>query len=288
MNVEINLLPKKPVKKRMLFYVFSGLLILFLLAFIYAYLQKQNLEREQDHLVQELETVQLLQEAERNQELETGSDEERLDRTVELLTSQNKSTPRLLSTFVAQLPERGFFTWFQYEEPGTVNLDVQFESQREAASYLHALNEHYIVDEAMITDLTTEELDENEDTVTMTELPRYHASYTISVNMPVYTNVERWDELEAENEQVREEEIEDELEEEMQQESEGGFQPSQDNQDNEDVFEDDSEQEIQEGVDNDDLDNFDDDQEGMDPFDNDVEEEQEDMFEDDEIEEEES
>lgn len=205
MNVEINLLPKKPVKKRMVFYVFSGLLLMFLLVFVFAYLYEQNLQREQSQLEQEIQTVRLLQEAESNQERNSASEEKSLDTIVELVESQRKPTTRLLQTLVEQLPERGFFTNFQYQEPGSVNLTVQFESQREAASYLHTLNEHFIVEEAMINDLTTEELIVNEGTMNESIMPRYLASYTISIHMPVYAYEERWNELDEEREKELEE-----------------------------------------------------------------------------------
>jgi len=206
MNVEINLLPKKPVKKRLMIYIFSGLLLMFLLIFIFAYVYQQNLQREQSQIEQEIATVRLLQEATSNEEQSSASEEQRLEMTVELLESQGKPTTRLLQTLVEQLPERGFFISFQYEESGTVNLDVQFESQREAASYLHALNDHFIVDEAMINDLITEELIVNEDTANESVMPRYHASYSILIDMPVFSNVDKWDELDEENEERLEEE----------------------------------------------------------------------------------
>jgi type IV pilus assembly protein PilN len=212
MNVEINLLPKKPVKKRLLFYVFSGLLLMFILVFMFAYLYQQNLEREQNQLEQEIQTVRLLQEAETNKEKSSPSEEKRLDKTVELLQNQRKPTTRLLQTLVEQLPKRGFFTMFHYQDPGTVNLNVQFESQREAASYLHALNEHFIVEEAMINDLTTEEMIVNEDTMNESIMPRYNASYTISIYMPVYSNVDKWDELDEEKEESLEGELGDNFE----------------------------------------------------------------------------
>ncbi|WP_416151357.1 PilN domain-containing protein [Salipaludibacillus sp. HK11] len=205
MNVEINLLPKKPVRKRIFIYLFSSLLIIFIIVFIFAFLYQQNLEREQEHLEQEIHTVRLLQEATRNQEQDSSSEEKRLDTIVELLESQRKPTTRLVSTLAEQLPERGFFTNFHYQQPSTVNVDVQFESQREAASYLHALNAHFLFEEVMINDVTTEDLfvPEDEDSADESVMPRYNASYTITINMSVFSNVDLWDELveERENEQ---------------------------------------------------------------------------------------
>ncbi|WP_280769779.1 PilN domain-containing protein [Salipaludibacillus daqingensis] len=239
MNVEINLLPKKPEKKRLFFYIVISLLIMLLIGFTMAFVYQQNLEREERQLDADIETILLLQEAERGQEQSSASEEQRLEKTVDVLESQRRSTTRLLDLLVKKLPERGFFTRFEFQEPGTVNLDVQFETQREAASYLHALNDHFIVEEAMINDVTTEELILNEDEQNQSVLPRYNASYTISIYMPIFSSVERWDDLEQERSNLVEEELDD-----PEQESDDGDLSDNEQEENRNLFSDD---EIEEG-----------------------------------------
>lgn len=194
-NVEINLLPEKPAKRRLLLYIFSSLIIVLLLLFIPAFIYQQNLESQKERLEDEIHNLTLRQEAKSSESTGTGSEERRLDEKIESLESVNRSTVRLLNNLTSQLPERGFFLRFEYEDFNAVTLDVQFDTQREAAGYLRALNRLPVVQDAMIDEINTEELGDGTGEADEDALPRYHAVYSIVLDGTVFSNEAKWDDL---------------------------------------------------------------------------------------------
>lgn len=212
MNVEINLLPKKARKNRFHIILLFLVLLIVVLMFIFTYFYQQNLEQTKRHLDIEIQQTIALQVSLEQQATGADSEFNEFATIVERLESDQKPISRLLEVLVSQLPDRGFMLEFEYGNEGIITTDVQFDSQREAASYLHALDGLTVVQEAMVDEIQTEDLSENEVQGSGEMLPRYIATYTINLNTDVLSNVEFWEELDddEQEEDVNEETDENE------------------------------------------------------------------------------
>ena len=87
-----------------------------------------------------------------------------LKNAVEWANSYPIQTIPVMQHLTGLLPERGFIQTFGYTEAGTVTLSVQFDSSREAAYFLENLNESDWIDEANLSSLTAQEVEEAEET----------------------------------------------------------------------------------------------------------------------------
>ncbi|SER92363.1 PilN domain-containing protein [Salipaludibacillus aurantiacus] len=193
MSVEINLLPEKRARKG-LFYIYgsAALLLLVVLLFTLAISYQQNLLKEQERLTVQADEVREQQEAERSKVAGTDAEAEQLESVIEKLEAQRNPTTSLLNILVGNLPERGFFLEFQFENPGHINLDAQFETQRGASSYLHEINQLPAVEEATIEEIKGEELLPDDGTFTGDEMPRYHVSFSIRLYEHIFNDYENW------------------------------------------------------------------------------------------------
>ncbi|WP_100373638.1 PilN domain-containing protein [Bacillus sp. FJAT-45037] len=181
--VEINLLPRKE-KKQLNGLVFmvglTSLLVLSVIAlFLYSMSVKSDIQTIETD-ISSVETERLIKEIELEDTTETTSIEE-IEQAIEWVKSQDISTSKLLSFFVSQLPERGYFREYTYVDSGAVQLKIQFDTQREVASYLHQLNESDWVTEATLLTIVVEEISENEEIDPV--LPRYVADFAVQMDM---------------------------------------------------------------------------------------------------------
>ncbi|RKL65912.1 hypothetical protein CR203_17720 [Salipaludibacillus neizhouensis] len=213
MNVEINLLPKKARGNRIQLLLLFLLIITMMMVVVFAFLFHQNQEQRSQQLEREIENVREMQQVITARQANMGSDGSKLESAVEELEGQRKPISRLLETFVRQLPERGFIETFEYQEEGIITADIQFDEQREAASFLHAVDELVVVEEAMIDEMLAEEIIFNEDEWNEEVLPRYIASFTITLDTKMLLSPDLWEEqLEDELEEVLDEGMEGENE----------------------------------------------------------------------------
>jgi Tfp pilus assembly protein PilN len=170
MLVEINLLPQKERGKKALVLMLVSFAI-FLIAVGGVYLwQIQQVRSDIAAVDQQIDTTKKLAEIEQNN---AGNNEAQLSVTVlknavSWADNYPIQTVPVMQHLTALLPERGFIQSFGYTEAGTVTLSVQFDSSREAAYFLDNLNESDYIDEASLSSLAAQELEEAKETTTTT------------------------------------------------------------------------------------------------------------------------
>lgn len=170
MLVEINLLPKKERgKKGLVIMLVSFVAVLLIVGGAYFW-QIQLVKSDIAAVDSQIGTTKKLAEIEQKN---AGKNAATLSITVlknavEWAESYPIQTVPVMQHLTALLPERGFIQSFGYTEAGTVTLSVQFDSSREAAYFLDNLNESDWIDEASLSSLTAQEIDEAKNTETNT------------------------------------------------------------------------------------------------------------------------
>ncbi|UTR11243.1 hypothetical protein MM300_02605 [Evansella sp. LMS18] len=202
MNIEINLLPEKPKRNLAFIIAAVSLFVASVLVLVLGIFHYQNVQRELVWTENEISTVQQLQEIELSEDRHTPETAD-LEASVIYLEENQILASRVLSHLVSLLPEQGFFTSYEFSEAGIVTISAQFETQRGAASYLHHLTLSELTENAMLNEITTNDItaDMEGELVTAEYLPRYNADYTITMNMELVRNIEEW-----EAEQIEEQE----------------------------------------------------------------------------------
>jgi type IV pilus assembly protein PilN len=184
MLVEINLLPEKEKRNKLLLIILIVVSIAFIAAMIVGYLVYESKSQTVENIEKEIEFTIALREIEEQRLVaeENIEDFNELMAKVDWISSQRISLVFLLEHLVSLLPERGYFMNYQYTDQGTVSINVQFDTPREAASYLHQLNESPFITKAALQNLTTDELTDEETSDRFRFLPRYRANYTVEIN----------------------------------------------------------------------------------------------------------
>lgn len=185
MLVDINLLPKKEEKNRslLMLFIIIGMVLgvgLFSILYFANGLEKKTATTEQKITsTKQLLEIAQLQLADLNQ----SSAVSELENAVKWADDYPVESVTLLQRLTAMLPERGFIQTFSYQAPGTVTLQVQFDTNREAAYFLNNLNDADWVTGASLQGLTTSEIEEDEATETDKEyVPRYVGQYALQIN----------------------------------------------------------------------------------------------------------
>lgn len=155
MLVEINLLPQKERKKFAFFMVLAGLLALFLLTGAFYFYQISSMNKNIEGVNSEIAMTQKIREKEeaKNQSVESSSSVTQLKSAIEWANTYPIHTIPVMRHLTSLLPERGFIQSFGYTEAGTVTLTVQFDSPREAASFLNNLHESKWISDAKLSSL---------------------------------------------------------------------------------------------------------------------------------------
>ncbi|MEW9053309.1 MAG: PilN domain-containing protein [Neobacillus sp.] len=170
MLVEINLLPQKERGKKGLILMLVSFAVLFIaVGGVYLW-QIQQVRSDIAAVDRQIDTTKKLAEIEQNN---AGNNEAQLSVTVlknavSWADNYPIQTVPVMQHLTALLPERGFIQTFGYTEAGTVTLSVQFDNSREAAYFLDNLNESDYIDEASLSSLTAQELEEAKETATTT------------------------------------------------------------------------------------------------------------------------
>ncbi|TFE01020.1 PilN domain-containing protein [Jeotgalibacillus salarius] len=180
-QISINLLPKKQKKQRFrmafIIPIIAVLVLLTATVFVLQWSKGEELERIDSQLSQAQQEKALLEQQNQRNESVGGIDQ--LESAIQFMESYPIPTVEVLNHFTELLPERGFFESFQYTDTGLITLTVQFDMSREAAFYLHQLEQSEKVTQASLQSIVTEELDSaGSDEV----LPRYVAQYTVMLN----------------------------------------------------------------------------------------------------------
>lgn len=186
MLVDINLLPHKTRRSPAILFLTVILFLLTIIAFIIGFFLYQGHKQELETIKSETEFTIKLREIEEEKQLSDSevTDFDRLELKKEWILGQQISVVFLLNHFVSLLPERGFFQNYTYSDQGNVNISVQFDTAREAANYLHQLNQSSYILEATLQNLTTSPTEVAEENVDSQSdiLPRYTATYQVTVN----------------------------------------------------------------------------------------------------------
>ncbi|MGX1982494.1 type IV pilus assembly protein PilN [Thermolongibacillus altinsuensis] len=189
MLVEINLLPKKEPKSR-LFLILVTVLALFCLvsgAIFYVFMGKMENRIEQlKARLDETKALRIAEEQKMSSDQWFGSAQQ-LEEAVKWAEQYPLETVRILRELIKLLPERGFIMNFSYQEKETIQLTVQFDTNREAAAYVKALSEAPFVTDVKLTSLTIAQQQESdaeqqESKIEEETMPRYIGQFQLKLN----------------------------------------------------------------------------------------------------------
>ncbi|WP_010678294.1 PilN domain-containing protein [Bacillus timonensis] len=179
MLIEINLIPEKDKKKVSIIIPTLIIILLAALAGFFLTMQYKQVKQDLSTAQNNIETVNELIALEGNHG-EPISDMTELQNVVEWAENDPISTVFMLQELSALLPERGFIMNFTYNDDGSVQLTVQFDSNREIAFFLKNVNDSLYVSDATLTQVTTTEYENltNETVV----VPRYTADFVLMMD----------------------------------------------------------------------------------------------------------
>ncbi|MGB3261502.1 hypothetical protein [Paenisporosarcina sp.] len=196
MLVDINLLSEKE-RDRPAFVVAAILLILIGLVTGLVFYLLGNSYASKQQVIAAQSTEVLSQQASIKEQMLTTvalNDTQKLQKTVDWVEAYQYDTLPLIRQLTALLPERGFFMNFSFTSPNVAEINVQFDTSREAAFYLMQLKASEMITEVKLTSLTYQPMEEPEaeseeeasaGTTTTIEqaepvMPRYLASYSLT------------------------------------------------------------------------------------------------------------
>ncbi|WP_078379524.1 PilN domain-containing protein [Sutcliffiella halmapala] len=176
--VEINLLPRKQARNittPLVYGICTFFVILVVVSFfVFSTLVNQDLNKAE----QELQAAQALR-VEKEEAIlkpQSSSSIQRLENTIVWAEEYPVEMVPVMQELVRLLPSRGFVQNFTYSETGTLNVTVQFDESRDAAYYLHHLNEASYFKVVNLTSISTSTIDEE---ASNDVLPRYIAQYDL-------------------------------------------------------------------------------------------------------------
>lgn len=193
MLVEINLLPKKESRNTALFVLAGVLLFIFLVGVGITVWFGQSYKGKTERVNQELTTIKQLIDIQQEKVIssESVNSLDELEKAVKWAEEYPIETVPILRELTALLPDRGFVQTFAYNEAGTIELFVQFDTSREASYYLKTmLDADWVEDVKLISVVAmelTEEGVEQEVPKLRNErfLPRYLAEFEVILNKEV-------------------------------------------------------------------------------------------------------
>ncbi|MDF2606483.1 MAG: fimbrial assembly family protein [Bacillales bacterium] len=163
MLVEINLLPKKEQKRRTLLVLSILVTILLISVAVSTFLLSRAYDVKIVSLTKQLTLFkQTLEKKDKGkaEELNNNSKDSyvALESAVAWAEGYPVKTVPILRKLISLLPESGRLQTFQYSEVGTVNITVQFETSREAATYLRSLLDCNWLSETKLRTLTANKI----------------------------------------------------------------------------------------------------------------------------------
>ncbi|MBB6445869.1 PilN domain-containing protein [Bacillus benzoevorans] len=196
MLVEINLLPQKNSKSKLIFVMIGIIIFLFVATSAFFVWQINAKEAKLSETQNQLDTKLAMIE-QKNQQLKeynASTSVQELEQAIKWADTQSFDSVFLLDQLTKMLPERGFILDFKIDENYKINQVIQFDTRSDAAYYLHTLLAHDWVEEAVISEAKSDELDLGADTEEgktasvsyyneSNVLPRYIAQYEIILNL---------------------------------------------------------------------------------------------------------
>lgn len=197
MLVEINLLPEKEAKKKSLLVLIIISIVILFIGGVTLFFLNRMYESKIASIEQQIKTTEELVAIEQQQMVsyESSDSVDQLQQTVDWASQYPVKTIPILNKLTELLPERGFIRTFNYEETGTVQFSVQFESSREAAYYLNNLHSSDWFETASLNSVNAEthfydkQIGQTEPDETKLKnekyVPRYIADFEVTLNKNV-------------------------------------------------------------------------------------------------------
>ncbi|MER2060955.1 MAG: hypothetical protein ABTA16_19245 [Niallia sp.] len=198
MLVDINLLPKKEKRSNKpiyILFIFVGAAILCFIAMLFI---GHSIQKKNDALSKQVHTIK--EQVETSQTMlttyENSNAAGELEKAVIWAEDYPIKTVPIIRELTSYLPERGYILSFLYNEDGTIQLEAQFDTTREAAYYLKRL-----MDSAWVTDVTLSKLSTTTITTSIDEgalsteqdVQRYNGSFQIFLNKETIKEEEQGD-----------------------------------------------------------------------------------------------
>lgn len=202
MLVEINLLPKKSRKGKMIFIIIGIIVFLIVLVAAFFIWQIKSKEAVLADTQNRLDvTLNILEE--KNKQLAEYNSETsvlELQQAIQWAETQSFDAVFLLDELTKMLPERGFILDFKIDENYKINQVIQFDTRSAAAYYLHTLLANEWVKEAVISEAKSDELNLDEEGNNSDNgnnvLPRYIAQYEMILNLQEFEKAAGRDDVE--------------------------------------------------------------------------------------------
>jgi type IV pilus assembly protein PilN len=193
--VEINLLPQKQPRSSTSLKLIILMALAFILISLLIFWQVQKNTNEINQLEANIASYeQSITSLQQDVSAESTNSYVELSNAVDWSLSYPIKSVAILKHLNSLLPERGFLLSYSYTETGTISLNVQFDTKKEAAYYLKWLNDSEWVEDVKLSQLSSSQIETTEDTAeegttaedmdTETEsyLPRYTGSFEITLN----------------------------------------------------------------------------------------------------------
>lgn len=156
MLAEINLLPQREQKKVGFVIVAAIVLGLALLIAAFNFYQIHSAKKEIDTADQQISVIQntIQMEAQKKKTPDLTNSINLLKSAIDAEKQSEIPTVLVMDNLTALLPNRGFILSFAYQNAGTINVTVQFDSAEEAAYYLNHLEQSKLIADVNISSLT--------------------------------------------------------------------------------------------------------------------------------------
>lgn len=198
--MNINLLPIRERRNYAIFISIGALVMVVIFAATFLTLSYNKSKAELADANMQLENMKGLRELQ-EQEYEkvvSTNEIENLKNYVKQLNDTPNNTVELMQHFTQLLPKRGYVRNIDFDKAEKISLEVQFDTIREASTYLNALSSSPYVQDVSMEDMKAEEfyekMQEEENWKLAESLkPRYLTKYTIMLNQKEIAKLKKED-----------------------------------------------------------------------------------------------
>lgn len=198
--MNINLLPIRERRNYAIFISIGALVMVVIFAATFLTLSYNKSKAELADANMQLENMKGLRELQ-EQEYEkvvSTNEIENLKQYVKQLNDTPNNTVELMQHFTQLLPKRGYVRNIDFDKAEKISLEVQFDTIREASTYLNALSSSPYVQDVSMEDMKAEEfyekMQEEENWKLAESLkPRYLTKYTIMLNQKEIAKLKKED-----------------------------------------------------------------------------------------------
>lgn len=198
--MNINLLPIRERRNYAIFISIGALVMVAIFAATFLTLSYNKSKAELADANMQLENMKGLRELqEQEYEKAVSTNEiENLKQYVKQLNDTPNNTVELMQHFTQLLPKRGYVRNIDFDKAEKISLEVQFDTIREASTYLNALSSSPYVQDVSMEDMKAEEfyekMQEEENWKLAESLkPRYLTKYTIMLNQKEIAKLKKED-----------------------------------------------------------------------------------------------